>query len=323
MSLDLSNEINFPQLDLLIDEVVADLANPPMSASLEERLGQIPQLQQDRSFTMPAATLNNNLIAFDTFSRMKSGRSSRTTYVWATIAHVAALLLIMAQVRAMRMEAPMKVSTLTIEDAPLPPKAPPKAVTMGGGGGQKGPTPVTHGTPPQFAPMQLNPPKIAVENAKLTPPVTVDVDPNLKMTRNDAMPIGMMNSPAVGVSMGNGTGSGIGSGNGNGIGPGSGGGIGGSLRRIGGGVSAPEILFKPEPEFSEEARRTKTAGNVLVYLQVGADGLPRNIRVLKGIGMGLDEKALEAVRQYKFKPAMENGHPVAVELNVEIEFHVY
>jgi protein TonB len=123
--------------------------------------------------------------------------------------------------------------------------------------------------------------------------------------------------------MGNGSGSGIGSGNGDGLGPGLGGNMGGGIRHIGGGVSAPLVLFAPEPEFSEEARKAKVSGNVLVYLQVGTDGKPKNVRVLRGIGLGLDEKALEAVRQYKFKPAMENGHPVAVEMNVEVNFQIF
>jgi protein TonB len=99
--------------------------------------------------------------------------------------------------------------------------------------------------------------------------------------------------------------------------------MGGGLRRIGGGVSAPVVLFAPEPEFSEEARKAKVAGNVLVYLQVDATGHPTHVRVLKGIGLGLDEKAVEAVRQYKFKPAMENGKPVAVEMNVEVNFQIF
>ena len=76
-------------------------------------------------------------------------------------------------------------------------------------------------------------------------------------------------------------------------------------------------LYTPEPEFSEEARKAKVAGNVLVYLQVDTNGRPVNVRVIRGIGLGLDEKALEAVKQYKFKPAMENGKPVRVEMNVE------
>jgi protein TonB len=99
--------------------------------------------------------------------------------------------------------------------------------------------------------------------------------------------------------------------------------MGGGLRKIGGGVSAPVVLFAPEPEFSEEARKAKVAGNVLVYLQVDTSGHPTHVHVLRGIGLGLDEKAVEAVRQYKFKPAMENGHPVPVEMNVEVNFQIF
>ena len=108
-----------------------------------------------------------------------------------------------------------------------------------------------------------------------------------------------------------------------GLGPGSGGNTGGGPKRIGGGVSAPELIYKVDPEFSEEARKAKVAGNVLVYLWVGPDGTPSHLRIARGIGMGLDEKALEAVRQWKFKPAMENGKPVAVELNVEVNFQIF
>ncbi len=92
------------------------------------------------------------------------------------------------------------------------------------------------------------------------------------------------------------------------------------LRRIGGPVQAPVVTSAPEPKFSEEARRAKVSGSVLVYLEVGKDGLPSNVRLLRGIGMGLDEKAVEAVKQYKFKPATENGTPVPVQMNVEVTF---
>jgi protein TonB len=210
-----------------------------------------------------------------------------------------------------------------VEPPPPPPITPPKAVTMGGGGGQKGPTPVSKGNPPKFSPQQLNPPKIAVEDAKLHPPVTINVQPDLKMAKTDLPNFGMPNSPNVGTSLGNGSGTGIGSGTGNGMGPGSGGNFGGGLRRIGGGVSAPVVLFAPEPEFSEEARKAKVAGNVLVYLQVDTSGHPTHVHVLRGIGLGLDEKAIDAVRQYKFKPAMENGHPVPVEMQVEVNFQIF
>ena len=193
---------------------------------------------------------------------------------------------------------------------------------MGGGGGQPDKTPVTQGSPPQFAPEQLNPPK-APADAKLSPPPTVDVQMDVRMAKSDLSQMGMPNSPLVGMSMGNGKGGGIGSGDGNGLGPGKGGNMGGGIRSVGGSVSAPVVLIAPDAMFSEEARKQKVGGNVLVYLQVDANGRPMHARVLRGIGLGLDEKALEAVRQYRFKPAMENGRPVAVEMDVEVTFTIY
>ncbi len=257
--------------------------------------------------------------------RMAVKRDPTSTAI-AVVIHVVAILLIAYLVaRKVGIIAPKPTNTITLVDPPPPPpKLPPKAVTMGGGGGQKGPTPVTKGNPPPPAPQTLNPPKAPPTVApKIEIPVTVDVQKDIKMAKSDVPNFGMPNSPLVGMSMGNGKGGGLGSGNGNGIGPGSGGNMGGGLRRIGGGVSAPVILFQPEPEFSEEARKAKVAGNVLVYLQVDTNGHPAHVRVLRGIGLGLDEKAMEAVRQYKFKPAMENGHPVAVEMNVEVNFTIF
>ncbi len=311
------------ELDNLIDGVVAELANPPFPAHMDDRLHQITALK--RSSTMPnaAIALADNLISFTTLDRVKGGRSSRATIGWALLAHAAALLLIMTQVRAMRMAAPQTVSSISFVEPPPLPKMLPRAAAMAGGGGQHDPTPVTKGNPPKFSPEQLNPPRAAVENAKLTPPVTVNVQSDLKMATTDVPQFGMPNSPLVGMSMGNGRGTGLGSGTGDGVGPGTAGGYGGGLRRIGGGVSAPVVLFAPEPEFSEEARKAKVSGDVTVYLQVDINGRPTHVRVQRGIGLGLDEKALEAVRQYKFKPAFENGHPVTVEMNVVVNFNIY
>ena len=94
-------------------------------------------------------------------------------------------------------------------------------------------------------------------------------------------------------------------------------------RRVGGGVSAPVVLSAPEPQFSQQARDAGVGGTVLVYLQVDPQGLPNKVRVLRGIGMGLDEAAVEAVRQYRFKPAMENGVAVTVEMNVQVNFKIF
>ena len=95
------------------------------------------------------------------------------------------------------------------------------------------------------------------------------------------------------------------------------------VRRIGGTVSAPILIYSVEPEFSEEARKAKFSGNVEVYLWVDENGNPSHIRVARGVGMGLDDKAVEAVRQYKFKPAMQNGKPVKVDLYIDVNFQIF
>ena len=88
-------------------------------------------------------------------------------------------------------------------------------------------------------------------------------------------------------------------------------------------MSAPRILSDPEPEYSEEARKAKYQGVCVLWLVVGPDGRPRDIKVARSLGLGLDEKAIEAVKNWKFEPAMKDGKPVAVQINVEVNFHLY
>jgi periplasmic protein TonB len=233
------------------------------------------------------------------------------------------IILLIAFLLAKKVQFAAPVKTIQVTELTVPPQAPPKATAMGGGGGQRGPTPVTKGTPPKFADTQIVPPKAPPpQPPKIAIEPTIEVQKDVKMASSIPQ-IGVANSPLVGMSMGNGTGTGLGSGNGSGLGPGSGGNTGGGPRRIGGGVSAPVLIFSVEPEFSEEARKAKVAGNVLVSLWVDTSGNPSHVHVIRGVGMGLDEKAMEAVKQYKFKPAMENGKPVLVELNVEVNFQIF
>ena len=243
---------------------------------------------------------------------------------WASsVAFYVLLILFIAWLihKKVQFSAPVKAIILT--DLSVPPPAPPKANAMGGGGGQRGPTPVTKGTPPKFADVQLVPPKAPpMVDPKIKIEPTIEVQKDVKMASSIPQ-IGVANSPIIGMSMGNGSGTGLGSGNGSGLGPGSGGNTGGGPRRIGGGVSAPQVLYAPEPEFSEEARKAKVAGNVLVNIWVDTNGNPSHVHVIRGVGMGLDEKAVEAVKLYKFKPAMENGKPVLVELNIEVNFQIF
>jgi TonB family protein len=94
----------------------------------------------------------------------------------------------------------------------------------------------------------------------------------------------------------------------------------GQIKQVGGGVKAPVVIKQPEPEFSEEARHKPMNATVTVSLIVDQRGMPQNVHVTRGVGMGLDENAVKAVKQYRFKPAMENGKPVAVYLNVMVHF---
>jgi len=88
-------------------------------------------------------------------------------------------------------------------------------------------------------------------------------------------------------------------------------------------VTVPEVIYNPEPSFSDEARKAKAQGVVVLLLVVGKDGLPHGIRVGQSLGMGLDEKAMEAVGRWRFKPATLNGQPVATQIAVQVEFHLY
>lgn len=101
------------------------------------------------------------------------------------------------------------------------------------------------------------------------------------------------------------------------------GGLSGGAYRVGRGVSAPRPTYDPNPEYSEQARNLGYDGTCVVWLVVDANGLPRDIRVVRALGMGLDDKALEAVRQWRFTPAMKGDTPVAVQINVEVTFHLH
>ncbi|MGA2633136.1 MAG: TonB family protein [Terracidiphilus sp.] len=200
-------------------------------------------------------------------------------------------------------------------------KAPKKDALAGGGGGSPGKMEATKGKiPPRAKPLDIAPQTIAA------PVPTIDVQKDILIPDNRSLPnFGMSNSPNVKLgSLGNGSGMGVGNGNGPGYGIGSGGNIGGGLYRVGGAVSGPVALNSVEAEFSDEARRNKYQGVCLVSFIVDVHGDPLNPRVVRSLGEGLDEKAIEAVMKYKFKPAMKDGKtPVPVMITVEVTFRIY
>ncbi|MGA2651782.1 MAG: energy transducer TonB [Terracidiphilus sp.] len=209
---------------------------------------------------------------------------------------------------------------VTTVDVPTKFIAPKQDVQAGGGGGSPDKMDASKGrVPPRVEHTEMT--------AKLDVPIpTIDVQKDIQIPDNPALPnFGMANSPNVKMgSLGNGSGAGVGNGHGGGYGDGTGGNIGGGLYRVGGGVSPPVALNSVEAEFSDEARRAKYQGVCLISLIVDAQGNPQNPRVVRALGMGLDEKALEAVRKYKFKPAMKDGKtPVPVMITVEVNFRLY
>jgi TonB family protein len=200
----------------------------------------------------------------------------------------------------------------------------------GGGGGDRDKLQATKGVPPKFAREQFTPPAIVIRNSdpKLPMDPTVVGPPELKLgTGPTGDPLSsVLGPPSNGTGSGggicSGSGGGVGSGRGPGVGPGWGGGIGGGAYRVGGGVSAPRAVYAPDPEYSEEARKAKYQGTVTLYVEIGPDGLAHNVRVVRSLGLGLDEKAIDAVQQWKFKPGMQEGSPVTVAATIEVNFRL-
>jgi TonB family protein len=251
-------------------------------------------------------------------------------------AHVAIIGLIIFLIIEARMHPKpvAKASVVQMDITPFRPIAP-KGPAMGGGGGGGAHELVQapKGKLPKFAETPITPPMLAVnEHPKLAVEPTIKMPPNIALPNNNLPNLGdprtnitgpLSNGTGSGAGLGSGDGGGIGSGSGAGYGPGEGGGYGGGLYHVGGGVSPPVLIYSVDAEFSDEARRAKYQGESVVSLIVDAHGLPQRIRVVRKLGMGLDEKAVEAVRQYKFKPSMYQGKPVPVEITIEVNFHIY
>jgi TonB family protein len=203
----------------------------------------------------------------------------------------------------------------------------------GGGGGDHDLVQVSKGKIPKLDTKQITPPQIVRnDHPKLEVDPTIIMPKNIPLPQVDMPNLGMPTSTQVQLAsngtgahggMGSGNNGGLGSGSGGGYGPGSGGGTGGGVYHVGGGVSPPTVISSVDPEYSDEARRAKYTGIVVVSLIVDTQGNPQHVNVVRRLGMGLDEKAIEAVRQYKFKPAMFQGKAVPVEVNIEVNFQIY
>lgn len=262
-------------------------------------------------------------------------RARRETFVFSFLAHALVIVLLWTSGRylvAHHHEIRQQGIGIVTDVSPyiLPPSV--SRAGGGGGGGDRDKLLASKGALPKLSRRQLAPPVVVVriESPKLPVEATVVVPPEIRLPQAGALgdPLSSILGPpssgtGSGSGIGSGSGGGVGSGRGPGVGPGWGGGIGGGAYRIGGGVSAPRIIYAPEPDFSEEARKAKYQGTVVLWLVVGADGRPHDVRVQSSLGMGLDEKAIEAIRQWKFEPGRKDGVPVSVQVNVEVNFRLY
>jgi len=205
----------------------------------------------------------------------------------------------------------------------------------GGGGGDRSPEPPTKGRTPKFKMTQFTPPAATIKNPNPKLPMDPSLlgPPDLKVMNpplsNMGDPLAAMvnfsGGPGGGGGIGTGEAGGIGSGSGGGLGPGEGGGTGGGLFRAGvNGVGSPACIYCPQPEYSDEARKAKYQGTVLLDVTVTVDGRVINPIVIKGPGLGLEEKAIAAVKNWKLRPAVgPNGKPVNSRVQIEVLFHLY
>lgn len=311
------------------------LAREPAPATLMDRVDRHLNLRARRQpiswngHPRPAAFT-------PTFAGLQIATQSRWTSLLSLGTHtlLTALILLLALNQWHQRSTQRRLLATPIDVTPFIPLAPMKdTMGGGGGGGNHEILEASKGRLPELAKTQITPPQILrLDNPRLPVEPTVVMPQPIKLPDADMPDLGIPQSPQVafgsqgsgsGSGFGSGSGGGIGSGHGNGIGPGQGGGYGGGIYRVGGGVSNPVLVYAPDPEFSDQARRAKYQGVCVLELIVDTQGNPQRVHVVRPLGMGLDEKAMEAVRQYKFKPAMYQGRAVPVVIQIEVNFRIY
>ncbi len=256
----------------------------------------------------------------------------------STVIHLAALAVIVSGALFARKVVneikPQQTVELIAPDG-IPALKPSKTLSGGGGGGgDRDKLQASQGRLPKQSMQQFTPPAAVIRNPqpKLPMEATVIIPPDVHLTQPNMpnlgdplshMPAPPSNGVGSGAGIGSGSGGGVGVGSGPGYGEGRGGGTGGGVFRVGGGVLAPKLVFDPEPEYSEEARKAKYQGTCVLSVIVGPDGLAHDIKVTNTLGLGLDEKAIEAVKKWRFEPATKDGKPVNVLISVQVNFHLY
>ena len=198
--------------------------------------------------------------------------------------------------------------------------------TAGGGGADL--YPASRGNLPKPTPRPFVPPQAVPQNLepKLVLEASIDLPTDIALpTINSNLigdPFGKSGIPSLGRGQ---NGRGIGDGPATSYGPGPGKDGSGPIAvppLLTGATTAPTLLYKIEPEFSEEARKARFEGTVVLWVEVDPSGRAVNLRVLRSVGLGLDEKAIAAVAQWRFKPGTRNGKPVPMPATIEVNFRL-
>lgn len=261
-------------------------------------------------------------------------RSIFRSFVMSTILQSCAVALLFTVLSSHAVQQTVKQAVTLVMPLDLSPQRTTKPAVLkgGGGGGDRSPLPASKGRLPKVALRQFVPPSAVLPNAtaRLTmePAILAPPDvalPNVSMVAYGD-PLGKIGPPSNGTGSGGGIGSGkgggVGAGSGGGVGPGEGGGFGGGVYSIGGGVTNPIAVYAPEPEYSEEGRRARLQGTVIVSLVVDPSGRTRDFKVVQSLGLGLDEQALKTVAAWRFKPGTKDGKPVPVYATIYVGFHL-
>lgn len=281
---------------------------------------------------LPPLDVTSTPVAVESMWGLTAGQEKRAGLM-SLLVHVTivGLALIIGTNKAVQNAVKDTVTLIAPDISPYVANKPPQKQAMGGGGGggDRSPLPASKGKLPKLATKQFVPPQAVInnENPKLPmePTIIAQDVPNISAP-NLGDPMSKFGIPSngsgFGGGIGSGSGGGVGPGKGAGVGPGSGGGFGGGAYRIGGGVSAPAVLTKVEPEYSEEARKAKWQGTVVLAIVVDEKGRARDLKVIRSLGLGLDQKAIEAVEKWIFKPGVKDGKAVPVQATIEVNFRL-
>jgi protein TonB len=261
------------------------------------------------------------------------GGGERKAGVMSMLIHAGAIVLLVVLGTNKTVQNKVKEAVILVAPnlAPYEPqKLSPKKAGGGGGGGDRSPLPASKGKLPKVSDKQFVPPMAVIQNEKpklvMEPTIIADSTPPNIQAPNFGDPLSKYGIPSNGTGsgggIGSGSGGGVGSGKGAGAGPGEGGGYGGGVFKIGGVDKKPQLVYKVDPDYSEEARKAKFQGTVVLAIIVDENGLPHDVRVVRPLGLGLDQKAIEAVEKWRFRPGMKDGHPVKVAATIEVNFRL-